>query len=135
VTEPLWLDLSDIRAIHPSQLGSFGGADGERDPDLIESAIARPQNMFYYENEEDLLMLAVRLGMALAKNHGFVDGNKRTGLVAMIEFLAINGYVLEYPSNDSALGVLFEAAITDRITEDDFANAIYPFLQSIEPYV
>lgn len=52
----------------------------------------------------------------------------------MIEFLAINGYVLDYPSTDSALGVLFEATITDRLSEAEFAEALYPYLQSIEPY-
>ena len=134
MTEPLWLDLADVLDIHKGQLASFGGADGIRDQDLIESALARPQNMFHYENEEDSLSLAIRLGVGLAKNHGFVDGNKRTGLVAMIEFLAINGYVLDYPSTDSALGVLFEATVTDRMSEAEFAEALYPYLQSIEPY-
>lgn len=90
--------------------------------------------MFYYENVEDVLGLAIRLGIGLAKNHGFVDGNKRTGAVAMIEFLAINGYVLNYPANDSAFGVLFEAAVTDRMTEEEFAETLHPFLEAIEPY-
>ena len=85
--------------------------------------------MLHYENKEDSLRLAVRLGVGLAKNHAFVDGNKRTGLAALIEFLAINGYVLEYPSNDSAL-----AAVTDRMNEEEFAEALYPYLELIEPY-
>jgi death-on-curing protein len=101
---------------------------------LIESAIARPLNMFHYEQVEDLLTLAVRLGIGLAKNHGYVDGNKRTAVVALIEFLAINGYVLDFPANDSNLGVLFEAAVTDRMTENEFADTLYPYLNSIEPY-
>jgi death-on-curing protein len=134
VTEPIWLDLDDILDIHKGQLARFGGADGVRDQDLVESALARPRNMLHYENKEDLLRLAVRLGVGLAKNHAFVDGNKRTGLAALIEFLAINGYVLGYPSNDSALGVLFEAAVTDRMNEEDFAEVLYPYLELIEPY-
>ena len=81
MTEPLWLDLADVLDIHRGQLASFGGAEGVRDEDLVESALARPQNMFLYENVEDVLILATRLGVGLAKNHGFVDGNKRTGAV------------------------------------------------------
>jgi hypothetical protein len=54
-SEPLWLDLGDVLDIHKGQLASFGGADGIRDQDLIESALARPQNMFFYENVEDAL--------------------------------------------------------------------------------
>ena len=132
--EPLWLTLTDIKEIHTAQLARFGGPDGVRDENLVASAIARPQNMYHYDGVEGLLELAVRLGVGIAKNHGFVDGNKRTGLVALIEFLAINGYVLDYPSNDSALGVLFEAAITDRTTEEEFAETLYPYLETIEPY-
>lgn len=134
MTEPLWLDLADVLDIHKGQLASFGGSEGVRDEKLVESALARPQNMFFYENVEDVLILATRLGVGLAKNHGFADGNKRTGAVAMIEFLAINGYVLRYPSNDSTLGVLFEAVVTDRMTEEEFAEALYPYLETIEPY-
>jgi death-on-curing protein len=134
VTEPLWLDLADVLDIHGGQLASFGGLDGIRDETLIESALLRPQNMFYYENVEDALLLAIRLGVGLAKNHGFIDGNKRTGAVAMIEFLAINGYVLQYPGNDSTFGVLFEAAVTNRMTEEEFAETLYPYLESLEPY-
>ena len=135
MTEPLWLELSDVLEIHKVQLACFGGAEGVRDQNLIESALNRPQNMFHYESQEDLLALAVRLGVGLAKNHGFIDGNKRTGLAALIEFLAINGYILDYPSNDSALGVLFEATVTDRMSEEEFAEALDPYLKTIEPYV
>src|ERR1700741_4009913 len=85
--QPLWLDLNDVLGIHALQLARFGGADGIRDEDLIESAIARPLNMYLYENVNDLLALSVRLGLGIAKNHGFVDGNKRTGLASLLEFL------------------------------------------------
>ena len=134
MTEPLWLELSDVLDIHTRQLATFGGAEGIRDQDLIESALARSQNMFLYDSVEDVLILAIRLGVGLAKNHGFVDGNKRTGVVALIEFLAINGYVLRYPPNNSTLGVLFEAAVIDRVTEEEFAETLYPYLETIEPY-
>lgn len=115
MTEPLWLDLNDVLGIHALQLARFGGADGIRDEDLIESAIARPLNMYLYENVNDLLALSVRLGLGIAKNHGFVDGNKRTGLASLLEILAINGFVLDFPNTTNALGVIFEAAVTDQL--------------------
>jgi death on curing protein len=97
VTEPLWLELSDVHGIHTVQLARFSGGDGVRDEDLIASALARPINMYHYENVIDLLALAVRLGLGIAKAHGYVDGNKRTGLASLIEFLAINGLPLLSP--------------------------------------
>jgi death-on-curing protein len=74
-----------------------------------------------------MLRLAVRLGIGLAMNHGFVDGNKRTGAVAMILFLALNGWRLEMP-NDETLGRWFEAVIEGRMSEEALADAIWPFL-------
>ncbi len=80
-----------------------------------------------------MLTLAVRLGLALAKNHGFVDGNKRVGAVSMIEFMAINGYFLSLPP-DTTLGVLFEAAVADRMTESQLVEDLYPYVQPVVPY-
>ena len=88
----------------------------------------RPQNMFHYEGVDDLLVLAVRLGVGIAKNHGFVDGNKRTGAVAMIEFLEINGYFLDMP-NDTTLGAVFEAAVTGRLTEEELVEDLASFVE------
>lgn len=73
------------------------------------------------------MTLAVRLGVGLARNHGFIDGNKRTGAVAMIAFLALNGQDLVMPNNDM-LGRWFEAVIEDRMSEAELADALYPFV-------
>jgi death-on-curing protein len=64
----------------------------------------------------------------IAENHGFVDGNKRTGAVAMIEFLAINGHFMDMP-NDTTLGALFEAAVTGRMTEEELVEDLSPFVE------
>ena len=128
--EPLWLELDEVLAAQAEQLALFGGPPGIRDIGLIESAVMRPQNMFHYEGVDDLLVLAVRLGIGIAKNHGFVDGNKRTGAVSMIEFMAINGYFLDTP-NDTTLGALFEAAVTDRMTEEELVEDLSYFVEAL----
>lgn len=128
--EPLWLSLEDVLEIQNDQLSRFGGAAGVRDQGLIESAIARPQQLFYYGGEGDVLTLAVRLGIGIAQNHGFVDGNKRTGAVAMIEFLVVNGYYLDMP-NDTTLAALFEAAVTGDMSETELAEDLFPYIQSV----
>lgn len=84
--------------------------------------------MLHYEAVDDLLVLAVRLG--IAKNHGFVDGNKRTGAVSMIEFLAINGYFPDMP-NDTTLGAPFEAAVTERMTEEELVEDLAPYVEAL----
>ncbi|GAC1577184.1 MAG: hypothetical protein NVS3B5_09160 [Sphingomicrobium sp.] len=77
-----------------------------------------------------MLNLAVRLGKGIAQNHGFVDGNKRTGASAMLSFLALNGYFLDMP-NDTTLGALFESTVAGRMTEADLADDLYPYIDAI----
>ncbi len=128
--EPLWLELDEILESQSEQIALFGGPPGIRDIGLIESALIRPQNMYHYEGVDDLLLLAVRLGVGIAENHGFVDGNKRTGAVAMIELLAINGYFLDVP-NDTTLGALFEAAVTGRMTEEELVEDLSAYVEPL----
>ena len=125
--EPSWLDLDEVLKAHEEQVAIFGGSPGVRDMALVESALARPQQLYHYQGETDVLTLAVRLGVGLAQNHPFVDGNKRTGTVAAIMFLALNGYDLVMP-NDERLGRWMEAVIEDRMSETDLADALYPFV-------
>ncbi|WP_106640234.1 type II toxin-antitoxin system death-on-curing family toxin [Allosphingosinicella vermicomposti] len=129
--EPLWLVIEDILDLHALMIARFGGKGGVRDIRLVESALARPEQLCHYEGEADLLTLAVRLGVGLARNHGFIDGNKRVGAAAMIEFLAINGYALDMP-NDTTLGVLFEATVTGNIAEDQLIEDLYPYVEPLE---
>lgn len=83
-----------------------------------------------YDGERDILTLAVRLGIGIAENHGFVDGNKRTGAFALIEFLAINGAWLDMP-NDYCLARLFLLTLGKRMSEAEFGDLLYDF---IRPY-
>lgn len=127
LVEPLWLDIDDVTSIHDQQIEIHGGPQGVRDIGLVEGALGRAQNLFLYEGVHDILTLAVRLGVGIAKNHGFVDGNKRTGVAAMLEFLAINGYWLELP-NDTWLGETFELVVKDGLEEAQFIDELDPIL-------
>jgi death-on-curing protein len=89
----VWLDPLVLIAAHDEQIGEHGGASGLRDQGLFESALARPQNLAAY-GEPDAAALAAAYGFGLAKNHAFVDGNKRIALVALELFLALNGFEL-----------------------------------------
>ena len=79
MSEPQWLELNIVLDVHAEQLALFGGADGVRDLGLLESALARPLNKYSY-GETDVAVLAAAYGFGIARNHPFIDGNKRTGL-------------------------------------------------------
>ena len=87
---PLWLTLSEILAVHEKILALFGGASGIRDNTLLESALARLQNLLVYERT-DLFALAAAYADGIVNNHAFIDGNKRTGFLAAALFLEMNG--------------------------------------------
>src|SRR3954468_2603328 len=90
MTEPEWLDVNIVLDVHAEQLALFGGADGIRDLGLLESALARPNNKFAY-GEGDLAALVAAYAFGLARNHPFVDGNKRAAFGSIIVFLGLNG--------------------------------------------
>jgi death-on-curing protein len=89
-TEPLWMTYEQAIAIHSRQLRRFGGAPGLRDEGMLRSALERPVNKWRYERSE-LAELAAAYAFGLAKNHAFVDGNKRIAFMAMMVFLLKNG--------------------------------------------
>ena len=95
-----WVGLNVVLAIHDRQLAEHGGADGIRDRNAIESALARPLNLAAYGNP-NAADLAAAYAYGLARNHGFVDGNKRTAWVTARLFLADNGQRLEFDSLDA----------------------------------
>jgi death on curing protein len=88
--EPNWLTHEQVVAIHSRQLRRFGGATGLRDEGMLRSALERPVNKWQYE-QADLATLAAAYAFGLAKNHAFVDGNKRVAFLAMVVFLRRNG--------------------------------------------
>ncbi len=90
MTEPVWLSVDLVVDIHSEQLALFGGPDGIRDRGLLESALARPLNKFAYGDDE-LASLAASYAFGIARNHPFVDGNKRVAFAAFLVFLGLNG--------------------------------------------
>ncbi len=109
MTEPRWLDTTIVLDVHAEQLALFGGADGIRDLGLLESALARPINKFGY-GESDLAALAAAYAFGIARNHPFVDGNKRAAFAAIIVFLGLNGYDFDVLPEQATAMILSLAA-------------------------
>jgi death on curing protein len=107
-------------AIHDEQLAEHGGGIGVRDAGLLDSALARPQNRFAYDPMVDLPTLAAAYAFGLARNHPFVDGNKRTAFVAAEVFLDLNGMTLTASDESCVLTMLRLAA--GEIEKDAFAT-------------
>ncbi len=118
---PEWLDIDLVLDFHAEQLALFGGADGIRDRGLLESALARPLNKFGY-GETSIAALAAAYGFGIARNHPFIDGNKRTALASMIVFLGLNGLDLGAPQEAATAMILSLAA--GEITEELLAQWI-----------
>ena len=115
-----WLSLEMILAIHDEAVYFFGGLGGVRERSLLESAIDKPRNKLAYEPKSSLFALAAVLGVGLARNHAFNDGNKRTALLATRAFLFINGRVLEPREADEVVTMIGVA--TGDVTELRFAE-------------
>lgn len=93
--DPVWITKELAMAIHRRSLAEHGGADGIRDEGLFESALARPRQLFAYgDPTPDISTLAAAYAYGIAKNHAFIDGNKRTAAVVCEAFLEFNGYIL-----------------------------------------
>jgi death-on-curing protein len=114
----VWIDPSVILAVHEEQLAEHGGGAGVRDAGLMESALAKPVNLAAY-GDPDVADLAAAYGFGLARNHPFVDGNKRTAFVAVELFLVLNGWLLVASDADCVLTMLAVAA--GDIDEPTFA--------------
>lgn len=121
---PVWIDARAIVFLHDESLATFGGARGFRDAGLLESALARPINQHLYKPDGDVAELAAAYAFGPAKNHPFVDGNKRTAFLALGLFLAANGWRLETTQIDAietmlslARGSLDESALANWIRE------------------
>lgn len=97
---PKWLSRRIVEAVHAEQLAEHGGGAGVRDARLLESALARPQQIYAYDATADIFTLAAAYGYGIAQNHPFVDGNKRTAYVTMLTFLLVNGYRLTAEMSD-----------------------------------
>jgi death on curing protein len=118
MTAWVWLSGDVLCAVHEEQLAEHGGAAGTRDAGLFDSALARPQNLLAY-GEPDLASLAAAYGYGIARNHPFIDGNKRTAFVAVELFLALNGFQLV--AGDAECVVIMLKVAAGEIEEDEFA--------------
>lgn len=108
--EPRWISKKALLLLHEESLAMFGGASGLRDEGLLDSALARPQNTHAYNAESTLADLAASYGFGLAKNHAFLDGNKRAAFLSIGMFLSINGHKLVADQVDAIQTILAVAA-------------------------
>lgn len=122
--EPIWLNRVVIDAIHNDQLKEHGGLSGLRDENAFESALARPQQKWHYDERVDVPALAAAYAFGLVRNHPYRDGNKRIGFLAMVTFLGLNGYDFSAPDAEVvaeiyalAAGTVSEEALTDWIRQ------------------
>ena len=120
-SEPKWLTYDQVIAIHSRQLRRFGGAAGLRDDGLLRSAIGRPVNKWHYEQAE-LAELAAAYAFGLAKNHAFVDGNKRIAFMSLMIFLHRNG-VRFAPDQAHATKMILSLA-AGEVSEESLARWI-----------
>lgn len=118
-----WLLEETVYAIHKRQIAEHGGSDGVRDDGLLLSALARPQNLYAYSEETpDISALAASLAYGIAKNHPFIDGNKRTALVVSRTFLLVNGFNIEASQEEKYLTFLKLAE--GNLNEEELADWI-----------
>ena len=118
---PIWIEEAVVIAIHRRQLAEHGGSDGIRDKGLLESALFRPKYQFNYGNPT-IFSLAAAYGYGIAKNHPFIDGNKRTSYVVMRTFLQLNGYDIQASAIEKYQTWI--ALANNQINEAELANWI-----------
>ncbi|MEZ4618775.1 MAG: type II toxin-antitoxin system death-on-curing family toxin [Caldilineaceae bacterium] len=117
---PKWLGQVQVLYLHAAAIQRHGGSDGIREIGLLESALARPQNYFAY-GERDLCLLAAAYAEGIARNHPFIDGNKRTAYAAAGLFLFANGYLLNIPSVSAQIR-LFENLSMGQVSREELAQ-------------
>jgi death-on-curing protein len=115
--EPLWVSKKAVLAMHTAQLAEHGGSEGIRDETLLDSVLAKPRNVFAYADQPDIFRLAASYAFGIARNHAFVDGNKRTALVVSLTFLDRNGWDIVASKEDVYFTFLHLA--DGSLTEDE----------------
>ena len=117
--QPRWLSRVAVDAIHNDQLREHGGLPGLRDENVLESALARPQQAWSYEQASDVPSLAARYAFGLVKNHPYRDGNQRIGFLALVTFLGMNGY--DFAASDADVVTTVVALADGRVSEAQLA--------------
>lgn len=116
-----WIRIEAVHAMHNRQIAEHGGSGGTRDEGLLQSALARPENLFAYGGDDvDVSALAASYAFGIAKNHPFLDGNKRTALVVSVTFLNLNGYDIDATPAETYAAFLGLAEGT--VSEDELAE-------------
>lgn len=119
--EPAWISEELVIAVHARQITEHGGSAGIRDKTLLQSALARPQQLYAYGNPSpDIAALAASLAYGIAKNHPFVDGNKRTAAVLCELFIMVNGMSLE--ASDQEMLSVFLALAGGSLNEEELSD-------------
>jgi death-on-curing protein len=118
--EPRWV-LEDVAlAVHQMLLAEHGGSPGIRDKSLLDSALARPKQRLAYEPDSTLFELAASYSFGIAKNHPFIDGNKRVALAVGAVFLELNGFELDAPEPEAV--IMFEQLAAGNLAEAELAD-------------
>lgn len=127
MTEPVWLSVELVLAIHEMQLHRFGGPPGVRDLGALESALGRARNRLAYE-EGDLASLAAAYAFGIARNHPFVDGNKRTALLSLVTFLGLND--IDFIASEAEAAIIVRDLAAGIVSEEGLARWIRANLPS-----
>ena len=131
MADPKWITESIVLYIHDDQIATHGGSYGILNTNLLASALARPRNLYGYEEVTSLTRLAASYGYGLVKNHSFVDGNKRTTFQVMFAFLRINGLYLEVPEPEVV--ITMQQLAQGKISEEELAVWLKKFTTPTPP--
>lgn len=124
----VWIKFNSVLAMHNRQIAEHGGSSGIRDEGLLLSAMARPENLWAYGENVDIVGLAATYAFGIAKNHPFVDGNKRTAMVVAVTFLNLNGVDFDAPLPDVYIQFLglAEGSVSERELADWLRERSFP---------
>jgi death on curing protein len=131
VTEPDWVPVAEIIKTNQYEVAKTGERHFLRDLGLLTSAAEKPKNLYYYGGETDMTTLACALLFAIARNHPFEQGNKRTGFQSAFQFLDLNGYDLAVP-NDDAVADSIVIVLERKMAEEQFVEKIRPYVLAID---
>ena len=120
MNEPVWLLNEVVSSVHQMLLAEHGGSPGLRDADLLAASLSRPKQKYHYEPDSTLHKLAASYSFGLAKNHPFIDGNKRIAFMAGALFLELNGYTLI--ANEPEAAIKFEALAAGKVSENELSE-------------
>ena len=121
MTEPIWLPVELVIAFHDEQLREFGGPEGIRERGMLESALSQAQNKWSY-GEKDLAALSAAYAFGIARNHAFVDGNKRAALLSIVTFLGLND--IDFVANEAEAVVIIRDLAAGEIDEEGLTRWI-----------